>query len=430
MRVRALLCLLIAMPLSLVACEPAEAPAAMLTLTSKNSMEFEAEGGKGVITYTLENTNKETKLAAISQAEWITNIVVAETITFDVKPNEAKDQRTTRIYVSYGDRKFSVFIRQQGTDRIVNFEAGDIVGVYYGTNYSQNYNICLYLTDVGFTSDGYTKPGGTYYMLDLYTAKEPKLDAEGWMTIPEGTYKYDGTDSMKDKTLGATYSAYFKVNEEGNAFEAQAYYDAAEFVVTSQGVILTAVIDGVKHVARYERDNTFYAGLPIKLEGGTVEATALVGDYYGTQYSQTYNYNIFLSDLGYDAEGYAQAGAYYFSLDLYGIEPEIDDEGYLHIPEGKYTYDLDDNFGEWEISRAYSGAYKVYDDGSDYEWIEVFSDATVEVSKSGIKAVCIVAGGEFRVTYSGEPKFYVGTTTYAAKAKSTLTPEKKSAEIK
>lgn len=51
------LLLLLALPVAIAACEPADTPQAdpVLTLTSEASLQYTPEGGEGVITYTLEN---------------------------------------------------------------------------------------------------------------------------------------------------------------------------------------------------------------------------------------------------------------------------------------------------------------------------------------------------------------------------------------
>ena len=125
MRIRSLLCLLMALPLFFVACEETEQGvdkpedkeyAAELTLTSEATLEFEAEGGEGVITYTakmVEVTREAPlpKVEATCEADWITDLTVADNITFTVVANEA-EARETKITVSYVDKSFEVAVKQ------------------------------------------------------------------------------------------------------------------------------------------------------------------------------------------------------------------------------------------------------------------------------------------------------------------------------
>lgn len=427
------LLLLLALPVAIAACEPADTPQAdpVLTLTSEASLQYTPEGGEGVITYTLENAVKDTELTATTAADWITDITVGENITFTVAVNETTEARTDRILVAYGNASFNVFIKQEGVEPIVNFEAKTLDGVYYGTRYSDTYNISIYLSDLGMTEEGYVLPNATYYALDLYVVNEPTIDAEGWLTVPVGTYTFDGTDSQEDMTIGNSYSLYQVINSDATAYEVQAYYESAELVVTENGLTLVAYIDGVKHILTYTGECKFFAGVPAEITGATVEAQTLYGYYYGTQYTETYNYNLYLSDQPLDPEGYAVPSAYYFSLDLYGVEPVIDSEGYLHVPAGTYTNDANDDFSEWEVGREYSGAYLVNADGTGYEWIEAFTDVTVVVSDNGIEVDCIVAGEEFHVTYVGEPKINIaGASANAANKRAPFVPAKQGVELR
>ena len=124
MRIKNLLSLLLALPLFLVACEPDKPVeptpdkeyAAELTLTSDAEMNFEAEGGEGVITYTakmVEVTREaaEPKVEATCEADWVADLTVAETITFTVAANEA-EARETKVVVTYGDKSFEVTVKQ------------------------------------------------------------------------------------------------------------------------------------------------------------------------------------------------------------------------------------------------------------------------------------------------------------------------------
>ena len=125
MRIRSLLCLLMAMPLFFVACEETEQGvdkpvdkeyAAELTLTSDAEMNFDAAGGEGEITYTakmVEVTREaaEPKVEATCEADWVTDLTVADNITFTVAANEA-EARETKITVSYVDKSFEVTVKQ------------------------------------------------------------------------------------------------------------------------------------------------------------------------------------------------------------------------------------------------------------------------------------------------------------------------------
>ncbi len=116
--------LLLALPLAFAACENTEEPKpqvekeAVLTLTSEATMEFAAEGGEGVITFTAEwkdvtrnSPVPAPEVEATCAADWVENLTVAENITFTVAANEA-DARETKVVVTYGDKSFEVAVKQ------------------------------------------------------------------------------------------------------------------------------------------------------------------------------------------------------------------------------------------------------------------------------------------------------------------------------
>ena len=124
MRIKHLLSLLLALPLLFVACEPDKPVdptpdkeyAAELTLTSAAEMNFGAEGGEGVITYTakmVEVTREapEAQVEATCEADWVTDLTVADNITFTVAANEA-EARETKVVVTYSDKSFEVAVKQ------------------------------------------------------------------------------------------------------------------------------------------------------------------------------------------------------------------------------------------------------------------------------------------------------------------------------
>ena len=112
--------LLLAMPLAFAACNETEEPQPqpekepVLTLTSDATMEFEAAGGEGVITYTLENAKEGVELTATCAAGWVSNLTDGETITFTVEANEAEEAREATIAVAYDAKSFEVTVKQEG----------------------------------------------------------------------------------------------------------------------------------------------------------------------------------------------------------------------------------------------------------------------------------------------------------------------------
>ena len=114
--------LLLALPLAFVACEepeqgvddPVKDPVLNVTETTLN---FEAQGGAGVINYSVENAVEGTEVEATCEADWVTDLTVAETITFTVTANEAEEAREATITVAYGELSKSVAVKQAAKEQ-------------------------------------------------------------------------------------------------------------------------------------------------------------------------------------------------------------------------------------------------------------------------------------------------------------------------
>ena len=414
MKIKHLLFLLFTLPLALASCDSTNeiepTPDPVLTLTSENSLKFTVDGGQGTINYTLENAVEGTELTATTTAAWITDITVGENITFAVAPNETTETRLDRILVEYGKASFNVFISQEGLEPFETFEADMLILDSFGLlTDGSAYNMNIYLSDIGFSSGGYYQAGGTYYRLDLYWDNEPLLDEEGYRHITPGTYTFDGSDEANDMSIGYTLSGYMKVNASGAGFEIQNQFEAAELVVTEDSITLTAYIDGIKHIVTYSGDTMFFEGKKVEFEGDEVLTPYLgMATYLGTQYSDNHNYYFYLSDKGFDDNGMLLPDGYYFKIDLFGVEPVIDEEGYLHIPTGTYTLDDNGDNGAWEIGYQWSFCMKMNEQGSGYEFRENYESAVLEVKEDGMYGEIVIKSGLFAITFEGEPKFYVG----------------------
>ena len=108
---------LLALPLVFAACgnepEPEPQPVVkdpVLNVT-ETSLDFVAEGAEGTIHYSVENAVEGTEVEATCAAEWVSDLTVAENITFVVEANDG-EARETSIVVAYGDLQKSVAVKQ------------------------------------------------------------------------------------------------------------------------------------------------------------------------------------------------------------------------------------------------------------------------------------------------------------------------------
>ena len=220
---------------------------ATLTVAEK-SVELAFYGGQGVINYTLANAEEGAKPTVEANQEWVSNITVADKITFDVALNNITEQRAAIITVSYGEQSAQVFVNQAaGYEIDVEFTAKAINGEYYGTKYSADPNYFVVLSEKGTTgfSDIYLDK---YYRLDIYS-KTPKGDV---LALPEGVYTFDYLDQGYGNTFGISYSYYLNPSQDGNYRETM--FDDGVIIVTENRVeaILVLKDNGEVHHVVYE----------------------------------------------------------------------------------------------------------------------------------------------------------------------------------
>lgn len=247
--------IIIAAALSFVACNNDKptpiAPnlnAPVLTLTSESSIWFEADGGEGVITYTLNNSAKGLKLEATPSVEWITDITVGDSITYLVAANDGEEDRRGTITVAYGEESFSVSIMQRAKlDVDVQFTGKYLDGSFYfdkveGTD-AYSYNIII--SDKGMNQSGNLYDDASYYLFDLYAATPAE---NGVAIIPNGEYSL-GTE----KRAGIVNNGYSYLTKTTSSGTTKLHYTELRLVVSDNKIeaFITLENDEV-HYLKYE----------------------------------------------------------------------------------------------------------------------------------------------------------------------------------
>ena len=243
---------------ALAACEPTNEPQGgdkpqggnteeqkgTLTVVEK-SVEIAFYGGNGTINYTITDGEEGAKPAVVANQEWVSNITVADKITFDVAMNDTAEQRVAIVTVSLGEEQsFQVFVNQAaGYEIDVEFVATALNGEYYGTNYSVDPNYFVILSKNGTTgfSDLYLDH---YYRLDIFS-KTPAGDV---LALPEGIYTFDYLDQGYGNTFGNSYSAYLETFQDGTYKELM--FDDGVIIVTENRIeaFFVFVNDETHHV--------------------------------------------------------------------------------------------------------------------------------------------------------------------------------------
>ena len=393
--------LLLALPLVFAACteQPDDTPTQKeytLVITSNKVMEFTAEGGEGLIEWSLNEVTRyepvpEPLPTFVTEAEWIT--LSTETLgAFTVAENEG-EAREAVIRIEFLEQVEEVAVKQDG---IINFEASIFECEYSELGGDAPANFFVVLSDNGTSEDGSVKANSTYYCLDLYAHNYDDM-SDGFVTLPAGEYTFDTLNSFAARTFTQMYSFFIKVGETEDD-EYALYYDDASLVVTSEGITLRATIDGQEHIVTY----TGSIEIPVEVvpeEPATELGYAManyMGDYYNPGVAD--NFTLVLSDLGWDEDGWELPNAAYYVLDLY---TEVVD-GELAIPYGTYEFDLADSCAPNTIGASYSRFIRLDEYGWDYVEEVYFASATLTVAESGITADFVAEDGrEFKVVYAG-----------------------------
>lgn len=421
MKLRNLFYLLLAMPLAFAACEETPEPTPgpgpgpddkepVLTLTSEATLNFGAEGGEGVIAYTLENEVEGTEVTATCNADWVTNITVAENIKFNVAVNEGP-ARDTKVKVAYGAKNFEVAVKQAAAqeqptpDDTVRWESPALFGEYLGDQYSPGVgNYYIVLSDNGFTADGYLQPNSTYYIVDSFAAMYD--GDEDWVTIPAGEYTFDASNSCAEGTFTAEYSQYAKSND--TEIIANEGYTAGKMTVTENGITLEVTLtNGEKHVVTYEGQPVLPNRAPKPATDLEVTLDVCYAIYYGDQYTPgtADNFYFFISNKGLDADGYEQGGGVYYRFDIY--TEIIDTTNGVTMPYGTYTWDSTSANTPGTIAEYYCKYYELSADGSAYVDQQYPIGGSVTVDENGVKATMeFENGATHTINYAGEVYIY------------------------
>lgn len=228
-----------------IACSPEEELEPIFKLTSPAVVQFEAEGGQGEISYSLENPTDGTKVTATTEADWITDIAVGQSVTFTVAPNESYDERSERIAISYGEDRHFVRVTQRRAELTADVEQSldYMFCVFYDKEDfgEKSHTYLLGLCDQPFNQDDETVApyGATYYRFVL-CSNTGAADTNN--KIPNGTYTLDTTQSHN--TIDASRSMGW--DGEGLSFR----YEEVTLTVTDDHIeALLRIKDGnVRHI--------------------------------------------------------------------------------------------------------------------------------------------------------------------------------------
>lgn len=250
-----------------------------LNITSGNTYNVDAEGGDVYVTYSLNNPVDGGSVGAslVSCYEAIEDIKTPTTgvIIITVNANTTTAKRTIVVDVNYGEsnngicrvlESTSIVINQAangsnngGNDEggnnggnendnndVVTFEAAKFNGNYYGQQYSEGADgFTIFLSEQGLNNAGQAFPNSVYYYVYAFA---PVATGGAPYTIPNGTYKWDTTNSNDPYTINSesTQVIYTTDIDTNNIVATN-----AKMIVEDNKITLEMTISGKLHKVTY-----------------------------------------------------------------------------------------------------------------------------------------------------------------------------------
>ena len=360
-----------------------------MSVTSEQQMEFSFIGGEGVITYTLEGAKEGAMPTAECGQEWITNLTVAETITFGVERSDVQEARVATITITYGEQSVAVFVKQTESYAKPHFEikAGALNGEYQRQSRSGAYNYFIILSEKG-TTGWYDLYVDAYYRIDLYSDVAPEnLTKETPSVLPEGVYYFDDLSTEANGTFAQNQSVRLECFDNGGYQEN--WFTDGVLIVTENKVELYVTLDNNEvHYVVYEGDlNIGWMEVPAPdhytslTEDYTFEHNGFVSQiyYYGDMENVGLGNWIISAANSYDDKmngDYLKVDVYLDSLEydpelIYGeyeavaTSAELKGGNFLGGVFGSWLYGVEDGYlVNGTIAPLYSGKVKIEKSGS------------------------------------------------------------------
>lgn len=255
---------------------------------NKTEVQFGKNGGEQKVTFTISNPAGG-KVTAEDSAEWLDAIVEFNSeviITAEANSGEAREAKVTVKYAGAKDVIITVTQKAGNAgDYDVEFKAKRFEGIYFGQEYSDNYNYYIVLSDYGLDLNANPKANGTYYYFDIYSAT---AGDEEYPVLPNGTYTLDSTNTYGDGTLSEAGSFFGVMNAEGKFAKSINFKNATVTVENEKFVAIIEMTNGETHYVTYEGDllvdsdyiySTFNEDFTFAIENANISATNY-GDVY------------------------------------------------------------------------------------------------------------------------------------------------------
>ena len=231
------------------------------------------------------------------------------------------------------------------------------------------------------------------YIFTLYN-KLGEVDDNGNVTIPSGTYTLAA--GAKDYSI-AQHSQYTD-KSEGAENSRTVQFTEATAVVSENKLVLTAVIEGVKHVVTYNGSLSMRADLPEP--DVDFVANHAYAYYAGTTSEENVaEFKLFLSDIGRGENGNILPNGSYYRLTL--CVEKLNSNAEIAIPAGRYEISMTSSAVGYATNAMY---YKYGENASEAIESNVITSGYITVNEDGsIEASLDMSnGGTHTITFTGD----------------------------
>ena len=159
--------------------------------------------------------------------------------TFDIKASD--------------DKGNSFHFKYEGKVRNMN-PKGDALpileGFSYGINEYNTYGYTIILSDKSWTSENLPQSNSQNYAVRIFSNEESVADAEGYTTVPFGTYEFDAKDTHANGTFCVGHSGYI-VAGEGDIVATSGGFQSGVVTITEEGIEIDGIINEQRHHVVY-----------------------------------------------------------------------------------------------------------------------------------------------------------------------------------
>lgn len=230
--------------------------------------------------------------------------------------------------------------------------------------------------------------------------KSNEIEAQATITITQDVVELaaDGGEAEVSFTIDGDSNARVTIKEDASWLETKVEGNIikltakANTTATTREVVVTAKCS--------ISEDSFTVKQAASQYDVVFEAKRFEGAYFGTEYSDTHNYYIILSDVGVKTDASVKANGKYYYFDMY--RSIAADEMNPILPDGEYKLDATNSYANETISEE-SSWYAETDDNGKVAKSASYTSATVTVKNGKFSAIIEMEDGKTHyVSYAGE----------------------------